>query len=150
MLVVSMASCSTTRVHTSAVRDSIVVIHDTVFAARLQYDSTFHDRYHSVIALDSVVYVRDSVVMYKYKLKHDSVFIHKTDTAFVEHRVVKRVEVPHRRSWMDYTSYAALAILVVLLVRKVRSQFFRCYKFFIYVYFVPLWFLFNFVSKIYP
>ena len=124
MLALSMASCSTTRVHTSAVHDSIVVIHDTVFTARLQYDSTFHDRYHSVIAIDSIVYVRDSVVLYKYKLKHDSVFIHKTDTAFVEHRVVKRVEVPRRRSWMDYTSYAALAILVVLLVRKVRSQVF--------------------------
>ena len=119
MLALSMASCSTTRVHTSAERDSIVVMHDTVFSARLQYDSTFHDRYHSVIALDSVVYVRDSVVLYKYKLKHDSVFIHKTDTAFVEHEVVKRVEVPRRRSWIDYTSYAALAILVVLLVRKV-------------------------------
>ena len=124
MLVVSIASCSTTRVHTSAVRDSIVVIHDTVFTARLQYDSTFHDRYHSVIALDSVVYVRDSVVLYRYRLKHDSVFVHKTDTAFVEHRVVKRVEVPRKRNWIDYTSYAALAILVVLLVRKVRSQVF--------------------------
>ena len=124
MLVVSIASCSTTRVHTSAVRDSIVVIHDTVFSERLQYDSTFHDRYHSVIALDSVVYVRDSVVLYRYRLKHDSVFVHKTDTAFVEHRVVKRVEVPRKRNWIDYTSYAALAILVVLLVRKVRSQVF--------------------------
>ena len=119
MLVVSMGSCRTTRVESSAERDSIVVVHDTVFSARAQYDSTFHDRYHSVIAIDSIVYVRDSVVLYKYKLKHDSVFIHRTDTAFVEHRVVKRVEVPRRRSWMDYTSYAALAILVVLLVRKV-------------------------------
>ena len=122
MLALSIASCSTTRVHTSAVRDSIVVIHDTVFSARLQYDSTFHDRYHSVIAIDSIVYVRDSVVLYKYKLKHDSVFIHRTDTAFVEHEVVKRVEVPRRRTWFDYTAYAALAILVVLLVRKVCSQ----------------------------
>ena len=124
MLVVSMASCSTTRVHTSAERDSIVVVHDTVFSARLQYDSTFHDRYHSVIALDSVVYVRDSVVVYRYRLKHDSVFVHRTDTAFVEHRVVKRVEVPRKRTWFDYTCYAAMAILVVLLVRKVRSQIF--------------------------
>jgi len=124
MLAVSMASCSTTRVQSSAMRDSIVVVHDTVFAERLQYDSTFHDRYHSVIALDSVVYVRDSVVLYRYRLKHDSVFVHKTDTAFVEHRVVKRVEVPRKRNWIDYTSYAALAILVVLLVRKVRSQVF--------------------------
>ena len=121
MLALSTASCSTTRVHTSAVHDSIVVIHDTVFSARLQYDSTFHDRYHSVIAIDSIVYVRDSVVLYKYKLKHDSVFIHKTDTAFVEHRVVKRVEVPRRRSWMDYTSYSALAIIVVLLAWKIKK-----------------------------
>ena len=96
-------------------------MHDTVFAERLQYDSTFHDRYHSVIAIDSIVYVRDSVVLYRYRLKHDSVFVHRTDTAFVERRVIKRVEVPRRRSWIDYTSYAALAILVVLLVRKVRN-----------------------------
>ena len=121
MLALSMASCSTTRVQSSAERDGIVVVHDTVFSARLQYDSTFHDRYHSVIALDSVVYVRDSVVLYRYRLKHDSVFVHMTDTAFVEHRVVKRVEVPRRRSWMDYTCYAALVILAVLLVRKVRN-----------------------------
>ena len=127
MLVVSMASCSTTRVQSSAERDSIVVMHDTVFAERLQYDSTFHDRYHSVIALDSVVYVRDSVVLYRYRLKHDSVFVHMTDTAFVEHRVVKRVEVPRRRSWIDYTSYAALAILVVLLVRKLHSRYSTTY-----------------------
>ena len=121
MLALSIASCSTTRVHTSAVRDSIVVIHDTVFPARLQYDSTFHDRYHSVIALDSVVYVRDSVVLYKYKLKHDSVFIHKTDTAFVEHTEVRRVEVPRKRNWLDYTSYSALAIIVVLLAWKIKK-----------------------------
>ena len=127
MLALNTASCSTTRVQSSAERDSIVVIHDTVFSARLQYDSIFHDRYHSVIAIDSIVYVRDSVVLYKYKLKHDSVFIHKTDTAFVEHRVVKRVEVPRRRTWFDYTAYAALAILVVLLVRKVRSRYSTTY-----------------------
>ena len=126
-LALSTASCSTTRVQSSAERDSIVVVHDTVFAERLQYDSTFHDRYHSVIAIDSIVYVRDSVVLYKYKLKHDSVFIHKTDTAFVEHRVVRRVEVPRKRSWIDYTSYAALAIMIVLLVRKVHSRYSTTY-----------------------
>ena len=115
-LALNTAACSTTRVQSSSERDSIVVIHDTVFTARLQYDSTFHDRYHSVIALDSVVYVRDSVVLYRYRLKHDSVFVHKTDTAFVEHRVVKRVEVPRKRSWIDYTCYCVTgAILLYLL-----------------------------------
>lgn len=121
MLALSIASCSTTRVHTSAARDSIMIVHDTVFTARLQYDSTFHDHYHSVIAIDSIVYVRDSVVLHKYKLKHDSVFIHKTDTAFVKHTEVKRIEVPRKRNWLDYTSYSALAILIVLLAWKIKK-----------------------------
>lgn len=121
MLALSIVSCSTTRVHTSAVRDSIVMVHDTIFTARLQYDSTFHDHYHSVIAIDSIVYVRDSVVLYKYKVNHDSVFIHKTDTAFVKHTEVKRVEVPRKRNWLDYISYSALAILVVLLAWKIKK-----------------------------
>lgn len=122
MLALSIASCSTTRVHTSAVRDSVVMVHDTVFTARLQYDSTFHDHYHSVIAIDSIVYVRDSVVLYKYKVKHDSVFIHKTDTAFVKHTEVKRIEVPRKRTWFDHVAYAALAILIILLIRKIRKR----------------------------
>ena len=122
MLTLSIASCSTTRVHTSAVRDSIVMVHDTIFTARLQYDSTFHDHYHSVIAIDSIVYVRDSVVLYKYKVKHDSVFIHKTDTAFVKHTEVKRIEVPRKRTWFDHVAYAALAILIILLIRKIRKR----------------------------
>lgn len=121
-LALSTASCSTTRVHTSAVQDSIVMVHDTIFTARLQYDSTFHDHYHSVIAIDSIVYVRDSVVLYKYKLKHDSVFIHKTDTAFVKHTEVKRIEVPRKRTWFDHVAYAALAILIILLIRKIRKR----------------------------
>lgn len=122
MLALSIASCNTTRVHTSAVRDSIVMVHDTIFTARLQYDSTFHDHYHSVIAIDSIVYVRDSVVLYKYKVKHDSVFIHKTDTAFVKHTEVKRVEVPRKRTWFDHVAYAALAILIIMLIRKIRKR----------------------------
>ncbi|MCR5333517.1 MAG: hypothetical protein K6E45_01190 [Bacteroidaceae bacterium] len=118
MLVVSMASCSTTRVQSSAERDSIVVIHDTVFSARLQYNSTFNDRYHSVIAIDSIVYVRDSVVLYRYKLKHDSVFIHKTDTLWMQRTKTKTKEVERRRTWFDYTAYAALAILALMGVKR--------------------------------
>ena len=121
MLVVSIASCSTTRVHTSAVRDSIMMVHDTVFTARLQYDSTFHDHYHSVIAIDSIVYVRDSVVLHKYKIKHDSVFVHRTDTVYVKRNVTKTKEVPRKRNWFDYTSYSALAILIVLLAWKIKK-----------------------------
>ena len=116
MLVLNTAACSTTRVQSSSERDSIVAKHDTVFIARFLHDSTFHNRYHSVIAIDSIVYVRDSVVLYKYKIKHDSVFIHKTDTAFVEHTEVKRVEVPRKRSWWDYFCYCVTGTILLYLL----------------------------------
>ena len=121
MLALSIASCSTTRVHTSAVRDSIVMVHDTIFTARLQYDSTFNDHYHSVIAIDSIVYVRDSVVQYRFRTKHDSVFIHKTDTVYIKRNITMTKEVPRKRNWFDYTSYSTLAILIVLLAWKIKK-----------------------------
>ena len=120
-LALSTASCSTTRVHTSAVRDSIVVVHDTVFAERVQYDSTFHDRYHTMIAVDSIIYIRDSVTQIRYRKVHDSIYIHKTDTLWMKRTTTKSKEVERRRTWFDYTAYAALAILALLLMRKVKG-----------------------------
>gem|GEM_PF-6832264 len=114
-LALSTASCSTTRVHTSAVRDSIVVIHDTVFTARLQYDSTFHDRYHSVIANDSVVFVHDSVVQYKFRTKHDSIYINKTDTVYIKRNITKTKEVPRKRNWFDWLCYSVTGTVLLFL-----------------------------------
>ena len=118
MLVVSMASCSTTRVQSSAERDSIVVVHDTVYSARLQYDSTYIDRYHTMIAVDSVVYIRDSVTQIRYRRVHDSIYIHKTDTLWMQRTTTKTKEVERRRTWFDYTAYAALAILALMGVKR--------------------------------
>ena len=120
-----MASCRTVRENIS-LRDSIVVIHDTVFTARLQYDSTSRDHYHSVIAVDSVIFIRDSVVHYRLRTKHDSIYINKTDTAFVNRYVVKTREVPRKRTWFDWVSYAALGILAIMLVRRARLIDVRC------------------------
>ena len=122
MLVLSTASCSTTRVQTSSARDSVVVKHDTVFTSRFQYDSTYIDRYHTMIANDSVVFVHDSIVQYKCRTKHDSIYINKTDTVFVRRDVVKTREVPRKRTWFDWLSYAALVLLAIMLVRKVKSK----------------------------
>ena len=124
-LALSMASCRTVRENIS-LRDSIVVIHDTVFTARLQYDSTSRDHYHSVIAVDSVIFIHDSVVHYRLRTKHDSIYINKTDTVFVKRNVVKTREVPRKRTWFDYISYAALGILAIMLVRKARLIDVRC------------------------
>ena len=118
MLVLSTASCSTSRVQSSSVRDSVALRHDTVFTSRFLYDSTYVDRYHTMIANDSVVFVHDSVVQYKYRTKHDSVFVHKTDTVFVRRNIVKTREVPRKRTWLDWLSYAAIVLLTIMLVRR--------------------------------
>ena len=123
MLVLSTASCSTSRVQSSSVRDSVVVKHDTVFTSRFLYDSTYVDRWHTMIANDSSVIIRDSVVHYRLKIKHDSIYINKTDTVFVRRNVTKTREVPRRRTWFDYASYAALAVLLLLLATKAKRFF---------------------------
>ena len=120
-LVLSTASCSTSRENISQ-RDSVALRHDTVFTSRFLYDSTYIDRYHTMIANDSVVFVHDSVVQYKCRTKHDSIYINKTDTVFVNRNVVKTREVPRKRTWFDWLSYAALGILAVLIIRKVKSE----------------------------
>ena len=120
MLAVSMASCRTTRIESADMRDSVVVKHDTVFAARLQYDSTYIDRYHTMIAVDSVVYIHDSVTQIRYRKVHDSIYIHKTDTLWMQRTTTKTKEVERRRTWFDYTAYAALAILALMLVYRLR------------------------------
>ena len=122
MLALSTASCSTSRENISQ-SDSVVVKHDTVFTSRFLYDSTYIDRYHTMIANDSVVFVHDSIVQYKCRTKHDSIYINKTDTVFVRRNVTKTREVPRRRTWFDYASYAALAVLLLLLATKAKRFF---------------------------
>ena len=121
-LAVSMAACRTTRIESADMRDSIVVKHDTVFAARLQYDSTYIDRYHTMIAVDSVVYIRDSVTQIRYRKVHDSIYIHKTDTLWLQRTTTKTKEVERRRTWFDYTAYAALAILALMGVKRLACS----------------------------
>ena len=122
MLALSTASCSTSRVQSSSVRDSVALKHDTVFTSRFLYDSTYIDRWHTMIANDSVVFVHDSIVQYKCRTKHDSIYINKTDTVFVRRNVTKTKEVPRKRTWFDWLSYAAIVLLAIMFVRKVKSE----------------------------
>ena len=120
MLGVSMASCRTTRIESADMRDSVVVKHDTVYSARLQYDSTYIDRYHTMIAVDSIIYIRDSVTQIRYRRVHDSIYIHKVDTMWMQRTTTKTKQIPRSRTWFDYTAYAALAILALMLVYRLR------------------------------
>ena len=97
-LALSTASCSTSRVQSSSVRDSVAIRHDTVFTSRFLYDSTYIDRYHTMIANDSVVFVHDSIVQYKYRTKHDSIYINKTDTVYKNIKT-RTVQTVYKTPW---------------------------------------------------
>lgn len=124
MLAMSIASCRTTCIESADVRDSIIVKHDTVFSTHLQHDSTYFDRYHSMIAIDSIIFIRDSVTQIRYRMVHDSIYINKTDTMWLKRTTTKTKQIPRKRTWFDYTGYAALAILVVLIIRKAKNMYF--------------------------
>lgn len=124
MLAMSIASCRTTRIESADVRDSIIVKHDTVFSTHLQHDSTYIDRYHSMIAIDSIIFIRDSVTQIRYRMVHDSIYINRTDTMWLKRTTTKTKQIPRQRTWFDYAGYAALAILVVLIIRKTKNMYF--------------------------
>ena len=98
-----------------SLRDSIVVMHDTVFTARLQYDSTSRDHYHSVIAVDSVIFIRDSVVHYRYKLKHDSIYVSIVDTVY-RNSNTRTVHTVYRTPWYMKGTLCLCALLTLLLL----------------------------------
>lgn len=123
-LAMSIESCRTTRIESADVRDSIIVKHDTVFSTHLQHDSTYIDRYHSMIAIDSIIFIRDSVTQIRYRMIHDSIYINKTDTMWLKRTTTKTRQIPRQRTWFDYAGYAALAILVVLIIRKAKNMYF--------------------------
>ena len=121
MLATSIESCRTTRIESADVRDSIIVKHDTVFSTHLQHDSTYIDRYHSMIAIDSIIFIRDSVTQIRYRMIHDSIYINKTDTMWLNHAVTKTKQIPRKRTWLDYIAYTSMAILAIMILRKVRK-----------------------------
>ena len=85
--VLLLAACKSTR-HTAT--------HDTIYVntERVEYqwrhDSIYLDRWHDRWVLGDTVYLRDSVVHYRWHTKtdtlalHDSVYISKSDTTTVE------------------------------------------------------------------
>lgn len=85
--VLLLAACKTTR-HTAT--------HDTIYVntERVEYqwkhDSIYFDRWHDRWVMGDTVYLRDSVVHYRWHTKtdtvalHDSVYISKSDTTTVE------------------------------------------------------------------
>ena len=83
--------------------------HDSV---RTEYvhDSISVDRWHTILQKGDTVYVRDSIYFYKWRNKHDSIYINNTDTIYEQVVVEKKGNMFLRNSGI------ALWVLIGLLV----------------------------------
>lgn len=83
--------------------------HDSV---RTEYvhDSISVDRWHTILQKGDTVYVRDSIYFYKWRNKHDSIYINNTDTIYQQVVVEKKGNMFLRNSGI------ALWVLIGLLV----------------------------------
>ena len=81
-------------------------------STRIEYvhDSVSVDRWHTIFTKGDTVYVRDSIYFYKWRNKHDSVYINNTDTIYQTVQVEKPVNVFLKNSGI------ALWVLIVMLV----------------------------------
>lgn len=118
-LLLSIAACSTLRENTAT--QERVATRDTFQYVLRQFDSVYIDRYHSMIANDSVVTVRDSVIQYRLCRVHDSIYVNKTDTMYIDRlrHIVK--EVPRPLAWYDYMAYLSLFFTSLVIYRKARD-----------------------------
>lgn len=91
-----------------------VYIDKTQIEYRTQYDSVWLDRWHTIYMSGDTVYKQDSVALYKYLYKIDSIYLH--DTAYVGHNEVQTVEVAKPLStWRKIEIGGFWALLAVAL-----------------------------------
>lgn len=86
--------------------------HDSV---RTEYvhDSISVDRWHTIVQKGDTVLIHDSIYFYKWRNKHDSIYINNTDTIY------QTVQVEKKGSAFLYKSGIALWVLIALFVVSV-------------------------------
>ena len=89
-----------------------VYIHDTTNTVREIHDSTFIDRWHTIQTKGDTVYWHDSIVMYRYVLRGDTVC--KYVEVPVETTITKTVEVQKQLSWWERTQRGGFWVLLAV------------------------------------
>lgn len=81
----TITNATSTSSHRDSIAEKTIYIHDT----------TYIDRYHSVITSNDTVYIRDSIYIYVEKdmQQHDTVYVTKTDTIQTEQTKIEYQEV---------------------------------------------------------
>ena len=92
---------------------------DTLYLSSQHYDSIYVSRDHFTDRSRDTVYIKDSILEYRYKLLRDTVYQTRVDSIPILREVEVVREVPRKRNWIDYLCYTITAILSVLLLIRV-------------------------------
>ena len=94
---------------------------DTLYLSSQHYDSVYVSRDHFTDRSRDTVYIKDSILEYRYKLLRDTVYQTRVDSIPILREVEVVREVPRKRNWIDYLCYTITAILSgLLLIRVLR------------------------------
>ena len=94
---------------------------DTLYLSSQHYDSIYVSRDHFTDRSRDTVYIKDSILEYRYKLLCDTVYQTRVDSIAILREVEVVREVPRKRNWIDYLCYTITAILSgLLLIRVLR------------------------------
>ena len=94
---------------------------DTLYLSSQHYDSIYVSRDHFTDRSRDTVYIKDSIIEYRYKLLRDTVYQTRVDSIPILREVEVVREVPRKRNWIDYLCYTITAILSgLLLIRVLR------------------------------
>lgn len=89
------------------------VSHDTIYQMQMKYDSVHIDHQRMVDARQDTIYISDHQTEYRYRLLHDTTYIHRVDT--IPH--VIKVSTPTISSVLSpYLPRSRLIILILALL----------------------------------
>ena len=91
-----------------------VYVHDTTFVAKEVHDSTYIDKWHTVYVNGDTVRLRDSIVVYRYRVKTDTSYISVEQP--VTTTVTETVEVKKPLSWWQKALIALGSLTLVVAV----------------------------------
>ena len=91
-----------------------VYVHDTTFVAKEVHDSTYIDKWHTVYVNGDTVRLRDSIVVYRYRVKTDTSYIYVEQP--VTTTVTETVEVKKPLYWWQKALIALGSLTLVVAV----------------------------------
>lgn len=109
----TITNATSTSSHRDSIAEKTIYIHDT----------TYIDRYHSVITSNDTVYIRDSIYIYVEKdmQQHDTVYVSKTDTIQIEQIKTEYQEVEKPIAPFVRNSCIALWVIIGVAVLALVS-----------------------------